>query len=302
MVSTPGKEERVIHKSVARLQRFFAIWRISGSLRLAVEALRWRCQEVLLSFLVAGGKLSAQTVEYRATRLPRLPFAGSGLAGVGYLQQLVVHGASMDRLDDGRYLTQMPDGLRFEVPEDMFIEALCVLVERFVDEEYAWLDVAGRIVVDVGANVGDSVLYFSRRRAIHVYGYEPEPAIYAAAAHNLALNEVENATIVRAAASGRSDPGSEGAPQVSLSDLLDEVRSRHPGIQIVCKIDCEGCEYEILASDTLPEAALELVSQIMIEYHWRPPGPLQDTLESRGFHVASSPGAPGVGWIRAHRK
>jgi hypothetical protein len=267
-----------------------------------VEAFRWRCQEVLLTFLAAGGRLSAQRVQYGGASLPRPPFGGKRLAGVGYLQQLADHGASFDRLADGQYLTTMPDGLRFEAAEAMFTEALCVLVERFVDEEYAWLEVDGRIVVDIGANVGDSVLYFSRRRAVHVYGYEPEPAIFAAAAHNLALNQVGNATIVRAAVSAHSETRSEGAPQVSLGDLLAEVRSRHPGIEIVCKIDCEGCEYEILASDNLPEGALELVSQIMIEYHWRPPGPLQDTLERRGFHVESSPGAPGVGWIRGQRR
>jgi len=254
---------------------------------------------VVLDFLLAGGEVDSQTVAYRSAQLPRAPFANHGLAGVGYLQRLTDHGARFDQLATGLYQTELPDGLRFDAAEDMFTEALCVLAERFVDEEYAWLGVEGRVVVDIGANVGDSALYFARRRAVHVYGYEPDAAIYAAAAHNLELNPVENVTIVRAAVSARTDDDVEPPHEISLADLLDQVRSRHPGIDIVCKIDCEGCEFEILSGDSLRPSTLERVTQVMVEYHWREPAPLLQSLKSHGFEVESFPAAPGVGWIRA---
>jgi hypothetical protein len=290
-----------MRESAIRVQRFIAIWRISGSLGLALEALRWRCQQVVLNFLVAGGRLNDGTVEYLNTRLPRPPFGAGRLAGVGYLQQLGDHGASFAQLDDGSYLTTMPDGLRFAVAEEMFTEAMCVLVERFVEQEYAWLDVAGRIVIDIGANVGDSVLYFARRQAIHVYGYEPEPNVFDAAVNNLALNQVANASVVRASVAAGDGDGQDGAPEVSLKSVLETARAEHPGLEIVCKIVCEGCEYEILAPENVDRSLLERVSQVMIEYHWRPPTPLQDTLEAHGFEVESTLGAQGVGWIRARR-
>jgi hypothetical protein len=40
----------------------------------------------------------------------------------------------------------------------------------------------------------------------------------------------------------------------------------------------------------------------MIEYHERSPGTLVSALEAAGFQVETSPGAPGVGWIRARRR
>jgi len=43
------------------------------------------------------------------------------------------------------------------------------------------------------------------------------------------------------------------------------------GIPIVCKIDCEGCEFEIFSQGTMQPDAMKFVSQIMIEYHWKSP-------------------------------
>jgi hypothetical protein len=39
------------------------------------------------------------------------------------------------------------------------------MVEVFVDEEWGFLDVNGRVVVDVGAFVGDSSIYFALKGA-----------------------------------------------------------------------------------------------------------------------------------------
>jgi hypothetical protein len=129
-----------------------------------------------------------------------------------------------------------------------------------------------------------------------VYGYEPDPAAFAAAERNLGLNKIGNATVVQAAVQGEASNG-----HVSFADVIRQASSLHPGLGIVCKIDCEGCEFDLFAPGLMKPAQLERVSQIMIEYHWRSPQPLVTSLKALGFQVETSPGAPGVGWVRAHR-
>jgi Methyltransferase FkbM domain len=238
------------------------------------------------------------TVAYRHLQLPRRLFTDANLAGVGFLRELGDYGVQIEREPDGAVIS-LPNGLRFEAREDRFIDTLCMLVERFVAEEYAWLEVGGHVVIDVGANIADSVLYFAHRGAVHVYGYEPDAAAYAAAARNVTLNNVENVSVTEAAVVGRAQAG--GEPSVTFAAVLGVAAREHPGVPIVCKIDCEGCEYEILAPESLMGAALEDVRQLMIEYHWRSPQPLRKVLEQIGFEVEAATGPPGVGWIRARR-
>lgn len=52
-------------------------------------------------------------------------------------------------------------------------------------------DIEGE-VVDIGANVGDSSLYFAAKGASHVYAFEPLPLAYAVALENIKLNHLEN--------------------------------------------------------------------------------------------------------------
>lgn len=271
---------------------------MSGSLKLALLAAQNRCQEVVEAFLRSGGRISDVMVAYRDLKFPRRLFAGKNLAGVGYLRELGDYGAEFEGEPDVGAIS-LPNGLRFEAPEGRFIDTLSLLAERFVAEEYAWLDVAGRVVIDVGANIADSVLYFAQRGAVHVYGYEPDAAAYKAAVRNVSLNKVENASVTQAAVVGRAQAG--GEPNVSFAEAVSVGAREHAGVPIVCKIDCEGCEYDILAPGALMDADVRNVTQLMIEYHWRSPQPLRKALEQVGFEVEAAPGAPGVGWIRARR-
>ena len=251
----------------------------------------------MLDFVSSGGRITADEVQYRSARLPRAMFGGTALAGVGYLKRVVDFGAGVSHSGEV-YSASLPDGVRFEADRGGFVNTLCMVAERFVDDEYAWLDVAGHVVIDVGANIADSVIYFARRGAAFVYGYEPNPEAFAAATHNLELNGVRDAEVAPlTVASEVRRPG-----DVAFTDVLDRARHGHAGATVVCKIDCEGCEYEIFAPASLPDGALDRVSQVMIEYHHRPPDPIVGTLEQRGFSVETSTGAPGVGWIRARRR
>lgn len=264
-----------------------------------MQAAQNRCQEVVEDFLRSGGRISSSRVAYKDLQLARRLFAGKNLAGVGFLRELGDYGVEIESERDV-LVTRLRNGLRFESPESRFIDTLCMLVERFAVEEYAWLDVGGHIVIDVGANMADSVLYFADRGAIHVYGYEPDAAAYRAAVRNVGLNGVDNVSVTQAAVVGREQPG--GKPNVSFADVIDVAVREHPGVPVVCKIDCEGCEYEILAPASLGNADLRNVTQLMIEYHWRPPQPICEALEKIGFEVETASGPSGVGWIRARKR
>lgn len=237
-------------------------------------------------------------VEYRDLQLPRRLFANANLAGVGFLRELGDFGVKIESKTDAQTIG-LPNGLRFEARDDRFSDTLCMLAERFVAEEYAWLDVAGHVVIDVGANIADSVLYFAHRGATYVYGYEPDASAFAVAARNLTLNGAENASVLQVAVVGHEQAG--GTASISFAEVVAVAAREHAGVALVCKIDCEGCEYEILTPASLRDADMRNVTQLMIEYHWRAPEPIRQALEEIGFEVETATGPSGVGWIRAHR-
>jgi hypothetical protein len=226
-------------------------------------------------------------------------FTGHDLGGLGYVTQLVEHGGAIGRQAGDVYQATLPRGLVFEASSNAFVDTLCMLVERFVSEEYGWLNASGCVVIDIGANVGDSAIYFATCGAVFVYGYEPDPAAYEAALRNVALNGIANIEITQAAVTGPDVPVGDGS--ISFAEVLNRARSEHAGVSIICKVDCEGCEFEIFAPGSVQPEALRQVSQMMIEYHWRSPEKLCDTLQEMGFQVETAAGPPGVGWIRAHR-
>jgi ribosomal protein L11 methylase PrmA len=282
-----------------RWRRFIAIWRLSGRLDLALSAARLRCQEVVEGFLRAGGRITTSTVEYGGARLPFAPFRGRGLGGVAYLRRLEDFGADVNSVDEEHFVTTLPNGLRFKSLAGGLADNMLMLVERFVDDEYGWLEPAGRAVVDVGANIGDSAIYFAWRGALHVYAFEPVAVAVEAAKANLAANGIDNVTLVQAAVVGHATPGE--ARQVAFADVLRSAIEQHPNVAVVCKIDCEGCEYDIVSSRAELATVMRSVAQVMIEYHRTDTQPLESALERLGFRVVVAPTLPGIGWIRADR-
>ena len=177
----------------------------------------------------------------------------------------------------------------------------------FGDEEYASMDVRGRIVVDVGANVGDSSIYFCLQGARKVIAVEPLAFNCELIQQNARLNGFdERIAIIRAALSygkatlyvnenhpeksvGQSAFQEQTTftravpvPSIALSSLVEYVA----GADGVLKIDCEGCEYDALSVPDL--TVLRNFREIMIEYH---DGirQLPSILSEIGFNVTVTP-------------
>lgn len=171
----------------------------------------------------------------------------------------------------------------------------------FEREDYRWLDVAGKTVIDVGAGVGDSAVYFARRGAYKVVGFEASAELARIAERNIQLNNVQDRVAVFACAvlpvcedhanclmvlRHLLDPRNPSAGPipgpVSFNCVLEGLKDH----KVALKIDCEGCEYELLQQ--LSDRALDPVGDVVLEFHYGFKG-IKAGLEKRGYYTRTSP-------------
>ena len=157
------------------------------------------------------------------------------------------------------------------------------LVEVFCLNPYPLEDVnlTGREAVDVGAYVGDSVIYFLFKGASRVVAVEPHPKAFEEMIANLKLNKMlEKVTALNVALgccrgkvrltseismneiwsfNALNSEGDIEVEMLTLKEILSKVEDPY-----LIKLDCEGCEYEVL-SKSYDE--LKKFEVIFIEYH-----------------------------------
>jgi FkbM family methyltransferase len=175
------------------------------------------------------------------------------------------------------------------------------LLAVFARREYSFLQEPDQIVIDIGANIGDSAIYFAANGARHVYALEPFPSAFAHAKKNVEINDLkEKITIVNAGISAVDghvtiDPEFKGntnhemmsfrsgirVPVLSLKKLISDYQVT----SAVLKMDCEGSEYSCILSST-PET-LRTFRKMQIEYHYGT-GNLVEKLRNSGFTVSST--------------
>lgn len=166
----------------------------------------------------------------------------------------------------------------------------------FYNEEYKDLQVTDETVVDIGANIGDSAIYFAIKGAKQVIALEPYPMTFKSLAENVKINRYSDKVITLNAGYGKdnyikvdpekrsigstdlksSDTGLE-IPLISLRTIVIDYSIKNA----VLKIDCEGCEYGILEEDP---KNLEVFQEIKIEYHYGYDR-LVDFLKNCGYNV-----------------
>ena len=177
-------------------------------------------------------------------------------------------------------------------------------------EEYSFLEIEHEIVVDIGANIGDSPIYFALNNAKKVITLEPYPYSYNIASKNIMLNNLgDNITLLNAGYGG------DGSVRINpdFKNLIDsDLKSFNEGVDIrtfslktllndyhidkaVLKMDCEGCEYNLLKEDN---NTLKKFKRIQIEYH-NGYEKLKEKLEDAGFTVTYSESRKLLGYIYA---
>jgi FkbM family methyltransferase len=190
-------------------------------------------------------------------------------------------------------------GRRFVFPDAASF--LSAYEEIFVDEIYKFRpESAQPVILDLGANVGVSVLYFKRNYpGARISAFEPDPSIFSYLKRNVATHELADVELHNAAVwtedcqlhfasdgadGGHLTPASTTGTQVraySIRSLLNV-----PVVDFL-KMDIEGAENSVLpaCADLLPR-----VRNIFVEYHSRANAPQQlhsiiDSLAQAGFRL-----------------
>jgi FkbM family methyltransferase len=154
-------------------------------------------------------------------------------------------------------------------------------VEHFLERPYGCVNPKGRDVIDIGAYNADSALYFALQGAKTVYAFEPNPICYQIALKNLSLNRFRNIYLfnegigpynhtIKLMDSRPSigfvlkDSGENGVYAVrvrTLRSIIDEFNID----EAVLKLDCEGCEYDVLLN--CEDDIFDHFPEIILEYH-----------------------------------
>lgn len=137
--------------------------------------------------------------------------------------------------------------------------------ETFCKKQYN-INVKGREVLDIGANIGDTPIYFISKGAYHVYAFEPLPYNYFHAKENISLNNFESKiTLINGAVGAVSgfinipayvDNTNGFSIYKSYGDnsLRIKLYSFNEAVKLMkdrylLKMDCEGCEKEIILNN-----------------------------------------------------
>jgi hypothetical protein len=156
-------------------------------------------------------------------------------------------------------IIKTPDGLTLMLPSPIYS---LVFDEIYLMQVYGKPDLTGKVVIDVGAAIGDTAVFFKKCGAKAVYGYELDETRVGIAQKNIEMNVMGHSVVVY----------NKKATVEELHKLMATIND-----PIFLKLDCEGCEYDII-----PRLDISKVTDVVMEYH-REPGPLMEALARAGF-------------------
>ena len=246
-----------------------------------------------------GGKLCIPPILYRTTVL--FYSLGSIKSVSCNKDTIYINGVGFSIRD--KIIVHTKDGIA------AFKEFRRTYFDIFIFNDYGIIDVKDRIVVDVGAFVGDSAIYFVMKGARKVYAIEPHPGAYQEMLENIKLNNMEDKIIpINAALGDKSGKiripnidtqntvityygsGNNGeieVPMITLSQLIKDY-SIEPD---VLKMDCEGCEFDIILNDY---EHVRLFKELIFEYHEENDRRLTDLLNKLSNDYKCNEGPVGI--------
>ncbi|HMR92071.1 MAG TPA: FkbM family methyltransferase [Chitinophagaceae bacterium] len=173
--------------------------------------------------------------------------------------------------------------------------------EIFEHEIYRFPDDGkGKTILDCGANMGLSVLFFAINYPDHqIIAFEPDDAIYPVLKKNVAAYDLKNVQLIKKAVWNKEEV-LEFFTDAGMGGRIGDAYSNQPPKRIEAvrlrdfisddtsflKIDIEGAEYQVL---TDCRDVLKKVNRIFFEYHghYKDPQTLHELLlilRDNGFH------------------
>ncbi|MBX3117845.1 MAG: FkbM family methyltransferase [Fimbriimonadaceae bacterium] len=234
-------------------------------------------------------------------------------------------------------------GARFEINEESVLiriddlsilasssDDIAVVAEVFAEQMYRFDMPGSRLILDIGANIGATGLFFAKSYACEVWAYELVPSTAERAKQNFALNP-DLANQITLQAYGLSDRDQEleisvdpdhrpsnslYQPIVGSAKEVERVTVRDATVvlgealkvlgerKLVVKLDAEGAEYEILERLQY-SGLLSRIDLLLLEWHERDgqnPDSIRSLLREAGFCWMERlhPDAP-VGFIGAYK-
>jgi len=163
--------------------------------------------------------------------------------------------------------------------------------EIFVNEEYRFKNTSTNpVIIDCGANIGMSVLYFKRcYPQATIIAFEPNPTTYNLLNKNVASFQLKNVTLHNLALANaqgtipfhfnedkgtltgsiQSNRGGERVIDVKCEKLSSFI-NEFPHVDLI-KMDVEGAELKIV-EDIMQSGAISKVKELIVEYHHNIPG------------------------------
>jgi len=215
-------------------------------------------------------------------------------------------------------------GLIFKIETS---EEFLILSEIFIDQEYGFRCNQDLLLIDIGANVGFSSIYFSKIENVKkIYAFEPIAESYYSALENFRVNnlskifkiynfglgnfEREEDFLFKKQAKGncgirgKLSPSYQNIDQYkkqkvlikNASEILNPIFDRNKNLKIAVKMDCEGAEYEII-ENLNKNKVLEKVHIIILEWHDRGALMIEEILKDNNFTIFSRNLGPISGMI-----
>jgi len=195
-----------------------------------------------------------------------------------------------------------------------------IFVEKQYEDRYGLVPADVNLIVDLGANVGYTLLYHLHRypRA-RVIAFEPHPKNAAQAERNLILDRNRDRVDFHRAAAGAQTRTMRLSDQATSSMLTDHDSPNTFEVDVVdifpllegkridiFKMDIEGGEYEILADSRFGQLD---IGALIMEWHSRGAGVIdkewcEQRLKSFGFEIKNTFTNPDYGmfWAAPRRR